>query len=269
MPDKSIITQSCRTDQCRVIDTSRLYLEWRENYWDSAILGNPVLQITRLKIKDQLAKNDFALFENERDGLQAGLVSCRLPHQCLSESIFLEENGFRLIEMLYQPELNGLQARELGQPGNVDVYPADNQDLEAILKIAGNAFRDDRFHVDPRLDSSLGDQRYINWVRDSQQHQSQKLYSFSQKGKTVGFFVTEVLDNGTWYWHLTAVSPDVQGKGIGRRVWLAMLSMLKESGVDSVRSCISARNYRVLNLYISLGFRFPPPLMTLHWVRDN
>jgi len=46
-----------------------------------------------------------------------------------------------------------------------------------------------------------------------------------------------------------------------------MLHQAREAGAQRVRTCIVARNHRVLNLYAGLGFRFPPPQMTFHWVK--
>ena len=77
-----------------------------------------------------------------------------------------------------------------------------------------------------------------------------------------------VIMDGTCYWHLNAVATELQGKGYGRRAWSAMLQHAQANGARRVRTSIVARNHRVLNLYARLGFRFPPPLMTLHWVRS-
>jgi RimJ/RimL family protein N-acetyltransferase len=85
----------------------------------------------------------------------------------------------------------------------------------------------------------------------------------------VAFFVTELLPDGTCYWHLNAVAPGVQGKGYGLRAWLTMLRHARDSGARRVRTSIAARNHRALNLYARLGFRFSPPLMTFHWVRPS
>ena len=99
-------------------------------------------------------------------------------------------------------------------------------------------------------------------------HPSQRLHVIRDGSLLAAFFVTERLADGTCYWHLNAVTPDAQGKGYGRRAWLAMLHQAQGDGAQRVRTSIVARNHRVLNLYARLGFRFPPPLMTFHWVRS-
>ena len=82
----------------------------------------------------------------------------------------------------------------------------------------------------------------------------------------VALFITETLPGDICYWHLTAIAPHLQGRGYGRRTWETMLEHARRHGARQVRTSIAARNHRVLNLYARLGFHFPPPLMTFHWV---
>ncbi|MBK1656434.1 GNAT family N-acetyltransferase [Allochromatium vinosum] len=248
------------------IDTANLWLEWSEAWWDSAIFGNPVLQIVQLEIRATNASQDFTLFEHERDALGCVLVSCRLPHERLQESMLLEAHAFRFIEMVYQPYLDRLPDRMPAESERLQSVLAQPEDLPAVLVIAGSAFRTERFCMDPRLDPDLSDSRYRQWVSSSLNHPSQRLYVIRDQSRLVAFFVTEMQPDGSCYWHLTAVAPDCQGQGYGRRAWLTMLHQAQEQGAVRVQTCIAARNHRVLNLYARLGFRFPPPLMTFHWV---
>ena len=249
------------------IDTRHLLLEWSEAPWDTAVFGFPVLQITAIELRSPARGNVLHAFEKIRDSLGAGLVSCRLPHDRLRESITLEEQGFRFIEMLYQPEFDDLERTGESVDAGLSVSRAVEADLPALLGIAGSAFRNERFHVDPRLDPALGDQRYCNWVRSSLDHPTQRLHVLRDGAHIVSFFVTEMKVDKTCYWHLNAVAPDAQGKGYGRRAWTSMLRLAGQQGARRVRTCIVARNHRALNLYARLNFRFPPPLMTFHWVR--
>ncbi|ADC62724.1 GNAT family N-acetyltransferase [Allochromatium vinosum] len=252
------------------IETSSLHLEWSEAVWDTAIFGDPVAQITQLEVRKQDAERDFTTFEIERDALGCGLVSCRLSHEQLQESMLLEARGFRFIEMVYQPELGRLPAEEAHPDLScLSVSLAAAEDLPSVLAIAGSAFGSERFHMDPRLDSALADQRYCNWVNSSVSHPTQRLYLLRDQQRIVAFFITESQTDGTCYWHLTAVAPDAQGQGYGRRAWLTMLHQARDQGATRVQTCIAARNHRVLNLYARLDFRFPPPLMTFHWVRST
>ncbi len=251
------------------INTPSLRMAWSEAPWDSIVSGFPVLQITKLELCGPNASTYMHTFENARDHMGAGLVSCRLSHECLLESIFLEDHGFRFVEMLYQPELELTAAKITNDAELLAVSLALESDLPILLDIAGRAFSNERFHMDPRLDSEVGNQRYQNWVRSSLHHPSQQLNVVKDEDLIIGFFVTELLDDGTCYWHLNAIAPQMQGQGYGRRAWLTMLNQAADSGAKRVRSSIVARNHRVINLYARLGFRFLPPFMTFHWVNNG
>ncbi len=256
-------------DAMGLVDTQNLYLAWAEAPWDSRLFGFPVLQIGEIEVRGPDAMVDFAPFEACRDRIQSGLVSCRLSHERLKESMLLEARRFRFIEMVYHPEMDDLQAKDLNAPTGLKVTRADRLDLPVVQEIAGHAFRNERFHLDPRLDSSIGDQRYQNWATSSCDHPTQELYCVGDGQRVLAFFVTEILADGTCYWHLNAVAPSAQGKGLGTLAWRAMMHQARAAGAERIRTCIAARNYRVLNLYCRLGFRFLPPEMTFHWVKDD
>lgn len=251
----------------QIIDMPSLFLVWTHVPEDMAVTGSPAWRITHIEIEKEA---DAALksFEHAKSDSYE-LVSCRLDHARLSESMFLEQNGFRFIEMLYQPELELESAEGIESGSLLQVRQAHQADLPAVIDMAGKAFVNERFHVDPRLGPKLGNLRYKNWVKNSYSHATQQLYVLSDKEKPVAFFVTEMLADNVCYWHLNAVAPDAQGQGYGRRAWQTMIKMAADTGAKRIRTSIVARNHRVLNLYARLGFMFPSPQMTFHWVRGN
>lgn len=251
------------------LSTSSLKMTWAAAPWDQIVCGFPVLHISALEVHSGGGADGMQAFEQERDRLGAGLVSCRLPHECMTESMLLEDHGFRFIEMLYAPELN-LSALETNEHvARLAVSRALDDDLPALMDIARTSFHNERFKMDHRLDPDVSDQRFQNWVASSHRHATQELYVVREGARRIAFFVTELLSDGTCYWHLNAVAPDAQGQGYGRRVWVSMLDHASSAGAWRVRTSIVARNHRVLNLYARLGFYFPPPLMTFHWVRSK
>lgn len=251
------------------ISTSSLQMAWSQAPWDQAVCGFPVLQITSIAVQGKDAADDLHIFERERDHLDAGMVSCRLPHGCMAESMLLEDRGFRFIEMGYAPELDLSTFKSDGNVALLAVAQARENDLPFVLDIARTSFHNERFKMDPRLHPGISDQRYQNWAASSLHHAAQNLYVICDGERRVAFFVTEMQNDGTCYWHLNAVAPDAQGQGYGRRVWLSMLDLAAKSGAQRVRTSIVARNHRVLNLYARLGFYFPPPSMTFHWIRSK
>lgn len=252
------------------LEDSDLGLAWGASPWDSTLLNCPVLQIQRMEVRGLGAALSFSKFEGIRDELGCNFVSCRLNHDQLPESMLLEGAGFKFIEMLFQPEITCLFGGATPSPAQtLTVERATSLDMPVVSAIATTAFRNERFHMDFRLPAHIGDQRYLNWVKSAMTHATQRLYVLKDAGNIVSFFVTENLPDGTCYWHLNAVDPTVQGNGYGKRSWLAMMQLSRFEGMQRVRSAIVARNHRVLNLYARLGFSFPVPMMTFHWVRQE
>lgn len=251
------------------ISSPAMTMTWSLAPWDEPACRFPVIQITAMQALGPNATADMRQFEMARDAVGAGLVSCRLAHDHLVESMLLEDHGFRFVEMIYAPEIT-LSNFDAGS--NLDLLPvkrASEDDMPTLLEIARTSFNNERFKMDPRLDPRISDQRFQNWVASSLHHPSQELYVISDGSRIVAFFVTELLNEGTCYWHLNAIAPDAQGQGYGRRVWLSMLMQAAGAGAKRVRTSIAARNHRVLNLYARLGFTFLPPSMTFHWVRTS
>lgn len=249
------------------IDTAVIRLDWLEAPWDTAVFGYPVVQVSHVEARTGASATDLVPFVAACDAAGVGLASCRLPHDRLRESMLLEEVGFRFIEMVFQPEFGDLQSAAPHDDQGLVVERARPEDLAEIVDVAGGAFGSERFHVDPRLPSRLGDLRYQNWVRSSLEHPTQRLHALRDGRELVAFFVTEQLPDGTCYWHLNAVAPNRQGRGYGLRAWRAMMNQARLEGATRVRTSIVARNHRVLNLYARLGFSFPAPSMTFHRVR--
>lgn len=248
------------------LKTQNLVLEAGEAVWDSAIYSHPVLQIERVQIfSADGATRDYAKYEQWRAQNRIGIVSCRLNHEQLRESMLLEAHDFRFVEMVLHPYVDRLDALNLPAP-DLEIHEATADDLEALQCIAQSAFGYERYHIDPRLDPRLGDQRYSKWVKNTLDHPSQRLIKIVDGGRLIGFFIVEATAGESIYWHLTAIAPEWQGSGYGIRAWRAMLSHHQANRIKRVMTTISARNTRVLNLYSKLQFRFSPPEMTFHWI---
>jgi ribosomal protein S18 acetylase RimI-like enzyme len=249
------------------IITPSLALTWIRAPWDEAVCKFPVMQINSIAVTGPDAAAGMQLFAATRDQVGARLVSCRLPHDRMAESMLLEECGFRFIEMVYAPEFDLAALDAAGAADTLTVTRAVEADIPGLLAIAGASFQHERFRVDPRLDPAISDLRYQNWVATTLAHPTQQLFVIAEGGQTIAFFITESMPDGTCYWHLNAIAPAAQGRGYGRRVWTRMLHQAKAAGAARVRTSVVARNNRVLNLYGRLGFSLSQPTMTFHWVR--
>lgn len=234
--------------------------------WDTELLGFAVGQIEEMRLLQPGASRlDLADFEAWREAQGLQMVSCRLPHGALAEGMLLEELGFRFVEMVYPLTLEDINFRSY--PPEVQLMDATEADLDEIQEIANAAFVTGRFNVDPRLGPELGGRRYAGWVHNSYRDPAHRILKACANGQIVGFFIVENKGSNEVYWHLTAIAPNAQGKGMGRKVWQSMIMWHQAQGITRVRTTVSARNPAVMNLYVTLNCRFGQPQMTYHWLR--
>lgn len=237
--------------------------------WDSDIFGFPVAAIQTIELHDAgQARGAFDLYQEWVRDRSIELVSCRLPHDQVGVSMFLERHGFRFVEMVLHPTMRGLQLIP-----DIDtalrVEPVLEREVPIVAAMAEHAFGYERYHMDPRVDSRLADLRYGRWIQNSFADERQVLFKVVCAESILGFFVIENRQDGMVYWHLTAVNPDFKGKQLGMAIWRTMMAYHRNSGMDSIITTVSARNTPVLNLYSKLNFRFAPPEVTLHWLRSE
>jgi GNAT superfamily N-acetyltransferase len=233
--------------------------------WDTEILGVPVGQVGDITIhKRDEAAGAYAEFSKWCDEERIQLCTCRIASDRLVESIFLEDQGFRFIELNYTPRIDDLMIFE-GEDSDVRIEAAGRDDEQALANMAGQVFRHGRLHQDPRIDSSLGDRRYRAWMAEAFCSPSQHVLKCTLNDALTAFFVVEYPNPAHCFWSLIALAPGMEGRGLGKRIWRAVLGHHRRNGICSVSTSISSLNSPVLNLYVALGFRFPPPAITLHW----
>ena len=236
--------------------------------WDTKIIGSDAIQLENFVIRDPikaLIKLKEIVVNFSKEGV--GLATCRLPHESIKESMILESLDFKFIETVLHPFLNLDSYQNIIEDNSISIKEAEVKELEELSQIAEVVFRQDRFSVDSRIPREFSGHRYRNWVLSCQNHPTQRVFKFSIQQKTLGFFIIEEdFDLKKAYWHLTAISPEFQNNGYGKKCWLAMLGLNKANGMKEVSTTISARNSPVLNLYSKLNFRFLEPEMTFHWI---
>lgn len=233
--------------------------------WDARILGYPVAEINHLEVIDARGAGDqFSIFVNWCDTQKIQFCNCRIRHDQLSESFFLQQHNFRFVELNYSPELRVLDQLKL--PGNsIVIEPAKAEDQELLAQMAGRIFKHGRFHQDPALGSEVGNERYKIWLLNSFSYPGQSIYKCMDNDVIVGFFVVEYPGESRCHWSLIGLAPGLGGRGIGARVWQAMMRFHQDEGMKSIVTSISSHNTAVFNLFVKLGFRFPLPKVTFHW----
>ena len=251
--------------QVESIRTPALSMDYHLVPWDSEIFGKPVAQVSRLQVNDAAqAHRDYEPFARWCTHQAIELCASRIPAGDMVESMFLEDHGFRFVELNYLPALTRLQERSF-DAGEIQVTPAEERDQDALADMAAQTLLHGRFHQDPRIDPALGSKRYRVWMRNAFTRPGQQVLKCLLDGAVIAFFVIEHPQPTHCFWSLIGLAPGLQGRGLGKRVWSSMLDHHRRAGIEQVSTSISSHNIAVFNLYVSLGFRFPAPTTTLQW----
>lgn len=247
------------------IDAPALRLSYYLVPWDTQIFGRAVAQIESLELGSGDAVMAFAEFDAWCDAQQVALTACRLDHQRLREIAWLGERGFRFVETMVYPCFDNLaRLAPAGNPPTITIAEVAEHELEAIQAIAAEAFVTSRFLIDPWIAPELGAKRYRTWVNNSFADPAHQVLKASIDGQIAGFFIIEERADGSAYWHLTAVAPAFQGRGVGKALWSRVMHWHHERGSTRIDTAISGHNLPVLGLYGGLGFRMRGSDVTLH-----
>ena len=191
----------------------------------------------------------------------AGAILARISLDRLSREVRIAENLFYKFDRL------GVKVLIVDMPFYDSANRRDVLVRQIREAIAEDAFTTGRFVLDWRLDPKAGHLRYRRWVRNSAGDPQQKTLIATLDGAIVGFFVVETDSHGRAYWHLTAIASQWRHRGMGKRLWAAIIALHYAEGVQKIETTISAHNVAVMNLYARYGFKFEKPQMTFHWLR--
>jgi hypothetical protein len=129
--------------------------------------------------------------------------------------------------------------------------------LEELMAICDGAFEHGRFHRDFNLDPRGSDRRNNNWLR--QLYREDTVFTLMVDNEVAGFFAcvgSKIV--------LHALGDRFKGKGLAKYLWSAACLSRFEVGHGELCSSVSASNLAVVNLYVSLGFRFRAPCDIYH-----
>jgi ribosomal protein S18 acetylase RimI-like enzyme len=247
------------------LNSKPLVMEYHLVSWDSRTLGYPVAEINRLEVKEPLNADDqFQKFLDWCRLKEVQICACRIGHDKLIESSFLQKHDFKFIELNYCPVIDNLDDIQVAN-STIVVKSAQAGDEEILAQMAGRIFKHGRFHQDLELGPELGNERYKNWLHNSFKNPDQSIYKCLDDNEIVGFFIVEYPKKNCAYWSLNGLAPGLGGRGMGTRVWQAMMRFHQDEGIKSISPSITSHNAAVFNLYVKLGFRFPLPNATFHW----
>jgi ribosomal protein S18 acetylase RimI-like enzyme len=231
----------------------------RAQDFDSELLGAPV---ERLLVSGAPKAGDLdgGLKEARERWLQEGvwLVDCRVPEAWTAAQASLERVGFRPVEVLvtFSRPIEPVPS----EPGAV---PARIDDAAACGEVAGHAFRDDRYHVDPEIPDAGADEVKRVWAHNAVNGRADSVLVVREAGRVVGFVSCLLADDAVVI-DLIAVAPGSQGKGLGE-VLLQGVRAAYAGRVRDIRASTQEANRASTALYRRLGFEEVARTRTYHW----
>lgn len=214
--------------------------------WDSDVFGIPCYELTSL--------DDEVL---EIVGKHPGHYTFRANPTSSKKALL--ERSFYYCDTLMDPFCT--KSMLIKPPRRVDLSVTKDVCKEDLLKISSGVFSHDRFHRDSNIPRELADKRFDNWLRNLCEagHDARQVYGIVCSGKVAGFIAG---DKNRLL--LAAIAEEFRGKGIAKHLWFLVCKNLFEEGYDEISTSVSACNSAIVNLYVSLGFRFRNPVDIYH-----
>lgn len=121
--------------------------------------------------------------------------------------------------------------------------------LDDLIRICKNAFIYGRFHRDFKLDQTIAEKRYCNWLKHL--YDGKLIYTLYYAKSLAGFVA---YTNNKLVLH--ALDSHYRGKGLAKYFWSKVCKDLFSKKHHEITSSVSATNLAAINLYCSLGFKF-------------
>lgn len=224
--------------------------------WELENLGKTACEVAvgSGEIVDRQLLEDIAGFQYQVVKVDPGNIGA---------NIFLEENGFRLMETQIEVEL---RQKEFNYEDRLlkflspDVSFKDvetEEEFEALLQgMTPEMFVSDRIALDPHFGLEMSYRRYRNWMKTAFINKSASFFQILYKGEPVGFSMYRIKD-GLWHGDLGGMYPS-SDQGLGLLTAAAAFLYMKQRELKNLKlvSCISSNNTPVISAFNYCHFNF-------------
>jgi dTDP-4-amino-4,6-dideoxy-D-galactose acyltransferase len=230
--------------------------------WLSETLGRAVF---RMESPASIGQADMLAVEMARlsNGGDA-FIYAKLPTADIPACIALTNAGFAIVDT--NITLSWADG-DLGANDKVTVGIAKREQFDAIPKIAERCFRWSRFHLDPKIPSSVANLIKRRWIENYVVgKRGSALYAAEIDGAVAGFLAvleSKIQNRAVAVIDLVGVAPEFQGRGVGAalvrtfvRDWI--------NRVTELRVGTQAANVQSLRFYERCGFRIVESSYVLH-----
>jgi ribosomal protein S18 acetylase RimI-like enzyme len=212
--------------------------------WLAEVMRRPVFRVEGSGSADELA-------------LTSGFYFAKVATDRIADVRALERRGFGVVDTNVTFELQ----REVVVDSNVEVGSLVDAEADAVLAIAGSAFRYSRFHLDPEVGTELAHHVKREWIRNYVRGvRGDGLLVARHGGRPIGF-LAPLVAHGTAAIDLVAVATDAHGRGAGSALVAAFCT--RYAGKPRIVGTQVA-NVPSIRLYTKLGFALARSQYILH-----
>lgn len=232
-------------------------LTYRVEEFDSAFLDGPVW---RLCVPEDATPDTVCRFVDRASDAGVRLLFSRQREDSPAIAS-LRMAGFRQVETLVTYEA-AVPSPPVACPPPVG--HARPEDLDACAMIGRGAFTWDRYHRDPAVPRSVGDQVKEQWVRNAFAGRADHVLVARTATGIVGGFLLLLHREAVGIVDLIAVAPDCRGQGLGKALLEGALATLA-GRATTLRAGTQETNESSAAMYRSAGFQPMTRQLTFHW----
>lgn len=236
-------------------------LEFAYNPWDSSPLDRSCYELS-VSLGTMPARPETILKFMHKNKFDT--VTCRVSSSDLALRSYLQSLGFFHVELQLKCRLalasNLAPKRQLGT-----LRLAQDKDRKRVQDIARNIFLASRFQYIPDLPPEKIGNRFSNWVNQLHDECPEFAYVLEVNETVMGFFYSKPTQNDhELYAALGGIAHDCRGP-YGIYLYPAIMAAYYSSGIKNIISAIAADNMGALNLWASLGTKFPEATDIFMW----
>lgn len=223
--------------------------------WLADILGRPVWRLAKGAGAQPLAE----LFSAD-----SGFAYAKCDVSDVNSVSRLVDKGFRIVDTALT--FDGSVAIDV--PSSHVIRTATGRDTDAVIGIAGSAFRFSRFHLDPDVPLELANRIKAEWASNFfSGRRGDGMVVAEADGQVIGFLQLIWDMGGLLIIDLIGIHPGFQGRGVGK----AMIVHASQFGTGDgrvptgIKVGTQAANIPSVRLYESLRLRLRSAQYVLHF----
>jgi|GEM_PF-1090027 len=240
--------------------------------WDTALFGFPFYELKCSEISAGILAQHLPAWLTEISKQDKCLVVASLPPADIERAKIIARNAFYPVETLVEINLPLARFKPLieNRFDHLRMFPAEANDLPALISIAKSSFETDRFHLDKSLPAEKADLRYARWIEDGFKSGDHIFVLRDDKlNRIAGFVLAREIKPGVYDMSLAALDKNYHNTGAGLILYQAMLVASKERGCKLAVAWISINNLNSLKAAERLGFTVQQAINKFHWLHDK